>query len=147
MVIVDYELKGNSIRFYLGKYTETYGWLNPDKISQVNVDNICVHEDFYGDDWDDAPYQHNAGQIYDCYVYDTRVINFDFDDVVKEACDFLDVSKDELISEQIPCVLVIPKDLAEELDYMQLNNFAFLEAHPRVIKFYMGAQFDPDDNN
>ena len=39
--IIDFERKGNVVRFYLGKNGEQWG-----------------------DDWDDAPYEHNAGKVY-----------------------------------------------------------------------------------
>ena len=44
MKILDFELKGNVIKFYLGN---------------------C--NDWWGDDWDDRPYEHNAGKVYDQY--------------------------------------------------------------------------------
>lgn len=44
MKIIDFERKGNLVRFYLGD------------------DDL---EEWYGDDWNDTPYEHNAGQVYD----------------------------------------------------------------------------------
>ena len=46
MKIIDFEPKGNVIRFYLG-------------------DDDCA--DYWGDDWDDTPYEHNAGIVYEKY--------------------------------------------------------------------------------
>lgn len=45
--VIDYDKKGNLVRFYLGDIDLGY-WT--------------------GDDWDDAPYEHNAGMIYEEYV-------------------------------------------------------------------------------
>ena len=41
--IIDFEKKGNVVRFYYGK------------------DSL---KEWYGDDWDDRPYEHNAGEVY-----------------------------------------------------------------------------------
>lgn len=55
MKIIDWESKGNLVRFYLAK------------------DEI---EEWWGDDWDDAPYEHNAGTVYREYV--DRVVDVAF---------------------------------------------------------------------
>ena len=41
MKIVDFKKEGNIVRFYLGE----------------TINGI------YGDDWDDTPYEHNAGEV------------------------------------------------------------------------------------
>ena len=63
MEIIDFERKGNVIRFYLGKNGKQWG-----------------------DDWNDIPYEHNAGRVSDEFVkgYCDVVINFDYE--VLEAC-------------------------------------------------------------
>lgn len=43
MKIIDFERKGNLVRFYLG-------------------DDDLV--EWYGDDWNDTPYEHNAERVY-----------------------------------------------------------------------------------
>lgn len=45
MELIDFEKKGNATRLYFGKNGEQTG-----------------------DDWDDAPYQHNAGTVYPEYI-------------------------------------------------------------------------------
>ena len=47
MKIIDFAVKGNVVRFALGA-------------------DDC--DDYWGDDWDDRPYEHNAGPVYDEYV-------------------------------------------------------------------------------
>lgn len=64
--VIDFEIAGRQMKLYLG-----------------NMD--C--DDYWGDDWDDAPYEHNAGTVYDDFVKDTVVITFPGDDVVKEICE------------------------------------------------------------
>lgn len=44
MKIIDFERKGNLVRFYLGD------------------DDL---HDWSGDDWNDTPYEYNAGQVYE----------------------------------------------------------------------------------
>lgn len=53
--VIDFEIKGNQMILYLGK---------PE----------C--EDYWGDDWNDRPYDCNAGIVYDEYVVDSVVVNF-----------------------------------------------------------------------
>jgi hypothetical protein len=47
MKIIDMHRDGRLIRFFLSQ-------------------DEC--NDFYGDDWDDTPYEHNAGTVYDEFV-------------------------------------------------------------------------------
>lgn len=57
MKIIDFELKGNVVRFALG------------------ADNC---NDYWGDDWDDVPYEHNAGPVYDEFITGYATIYFSF---------------------------------------------------------------------
>ena len=66
MKVIDFEKKGNVVRFYLG-------------------DDNCY--DFCGDDWNDAPYEHNAGTVYKEYIKGYADVAFDFDDYVYEPGD------------------------------------------------------------
>lgn len=61
--IIDYDKRGNIIRFYLAK------------------DRKLIKE-AWGDDWDDSPYEHNAGTVYSEYVEKIIDVYFVFDDVV-----------------------------------------------------------------
>ena len=58
MKIIDFEPKGNAIRFYLG-------------------DDEC--NDYWGDDWNDRPYEHNAGIVYDRFIKSTADVFVDLD--------------------------------------------------------------------
>ena len=69
MEIIDFEQKGNVIRFYLGKNGKQWG-----------------------DDWDDIPYEHNAGRVYDEFIKGYCDVAVDFDYEVLEACDGYDNS-------------------------------------------------------
>ena len=47
MKIIDYEIRGSCVRFYLGKDDDT---------------------DYHGDDWNDRPYDCNAGTVFQEYI-------------------------------------------------------------------------------
>lgn len=64
--VIDFSLAGRQMKLYLGK---------PDM------------KDYWGDDWNDAPYEHNAGSVYSEYVEDTVVVNFPENEHVVEACE------------------------------------------------------------
>ena len=63
MKIIDYYIYGNVVKLYLGK------------------DDL---EKWWGDDWDDTPYEHNAGRVYSEYVYDTIQLALSLDNVILE---------------------------------------------------------------
>jgi hypothetical protein len=62
LVICDWQTKGNVVRLYC---------CDQDK-----------YEDVWGDDWNDTPYEHNAGTVYDEYVDKIVDVYFDFDVVI-----------------------------------------------------------------
>lgn len=63
--LIDCELKGNLVRLYLGKNGKQWG-----------------------DDWDDKPYEHNAGHVYDEFVEKIADISINFEYDVNEPADF-----------------------------------------------------------
>lgn len=62
--VIDVEIKGNAIRLYVGENGKQWG-----------------------DDWNDAPYEHNAGTVYSEYVKRTIDVNVPFDLYVIEPSD------------------------------------------------------------
>ena len=87
------ERKGNVVRFYLGE-------------------DDC--EDYWGDDWNDTPYECNAGMVYERFVSGHRDIYFDFDDLVIEPCDGVLNSgycREDMKNRRVPCLIVVPKEL------------------------------------
>lgn len=89
--IIDFEVKGNVVRFALGDKTDTEYW---------------------GDDWDDAPYEHNAGGVYSKYIKGYATIYFPFNyEVLTPEFDWhyngnSPFSKADFKSGAIPCVVV-----------------------------------------
>lgn len=64
--IIDWMKEGNVVRFFLGKKEL---------------------EDWYGDDWDDRPYEHNAENVYSEFVEGHIDMAWPLDTVVKEPCE------------------------------------------------------------
>lgn len=125
MKIIDFEKKGNVVRFYLGK------------------DNC---NDYWGDDWNDAPYEYNAGQVYDEYIAGYRDVAFSCDYEVLEPCNdwkFANspYSKEDMIARKIPCIVAVkPSNICASYDdcYSQV-----LEDDAAEIKFFFGDQMKP----
>ncbi len=95
MKVIDFDTRGNVVRLYFGK-----------------DDN----NDYWGDDWDDIPYEHNAGKVYDQYVYGYIDYAFPFDCVVMTpASDWKyssgysggsPFSKQDMKKRKCPCVII-----------------------------------------
>ena len=116
MKLIDYELFGNVVRFYVGAEDLT---------------------DWYGDDWDDRPFEDNAGSVYDEYVTGYIDVAWNGDFVVSEPAG-LYFSKDDMKARKIPMVavaLILPDTYRWEYDYKTVVS------SPNVARFYMG------DNN
>lgn len=123
MKIIDFARKGNVVRFFLGK------------------DDL---QDWYGDDWNDTPYEHNAGQVYDEFISAVKDVTFSFDDLVLEPkddwhnCGNSSWSKDDMIARRVPCLIVVPAALVD--DYQ--DNFSFYVGYDGIKKYYFGDSMD-----
>lgn len=95
MKIIDFERKGNVIRFYLGADSD---------------------REYWGDDWDDIPYECNAGFVYSRYVVGTADYVFPFDVLILEPSEgyrgYSSVSKEDMKARKSPCLIIVPTDLA-----------------------------------
>jgi len=122
MKIIDFAKKGNVVRFYLGK------------------DDLI---EWWGDDWNDAPYEHNAGQVYNNYISGYRDIAFDFDDLVIEPCEGTynsSYTKEDMVKRRVPCIIVVPKELAKDSWYGQ--DFSRWAPADGVTKYYFGDKME-----
>lgn len=121
MKIIDFEKKGNVVRFYLGN---------------------C--NDYYGDDWDDTPYEHNAGPVYEEYVSETIDIAFNFDCLVLEPCDDWHNDgnsqwcKNDMKDRLVPCIIVVP----DAPDYCDDNEFGKYVCMDTTIRIYFGDSLE-----
>ena len=122
MKIIDFERKGNVIKFYLGE------------------DSL---KNWTGDDWNDRPYEHNAGLVYEEYISGTEQIALKFEDVVREpADDYLNSNfcKDDMKERKVPC-LVIEKN-CEVTGWGDIETFESLVCKENSIKIYFGDSID-----
>lgn len=121
--VIDFERKGNVVRFYLGA-------------------DDC--NDYWGDDWNDAPYEHNAGQVYDRYVTGVKDIAFPFDSLVLEPsndwCYNSRYSKEDMKNRRVPCLIVVPAEVVG--DYSYREQFKDWIGSDGIKKFYFG---DPEE--
>ena len=145
--VIDFDRKGNVIRFYLGKKTAAWGWTNPDYKDPYDGKRpewVKPSDTFYGDDWDDAPYQDNAGQVYDQFIYGWYDMYVPFDLVVIEGWQYIrrcvgnglfytnSISKNALVERQAPIIAICDKDgdevlrefyMGDELEDLTLADF------------------------
>lgn len=128
MKIVDFEKKGNVVRFYCGK-------------------DDC--KDYYGDDWDDAPYDCNAGTVYDEFVIAHVDIAFPFDYMVLEPCDgcrdWNNCTKDDMKEQRVPCVIAVPATTYKGSYYD--TNFSTWVGSRGIKKFYFGDNMNSYEPN
>ena len=119
--IIDFEVKGNVIRFYLGKNGQQYG-----------------------DDWNDTPYEHNAGRVYDKFIKGVEELYVDFCNLVVtpdiDACNSK-WCKDDMIARRVPCVIIVPSGVLEADSSYPIDRFIHWLASDNVIKFYFGDKF------
>ena len=129
MKIIDFKKKGNVVRFFLGK------------------DGL---KEWGGDDWNDRPYEHNAGEVYEEYVAGYRDVFFPFNFAVVEPKDGnwngnSDWCKDDMKERKIPCIIAIRQ--TEEEDWNNWHDDDFMHwvggDSPDIIKFYFGDKMEP----
>lgn len=145
MKIIDFERKGNVIRFYLGEKTEEWGWTNPNykDYTGETPDWLRPSDDYYGDDWDNAPYEANAGRVYEQFIKGHKDIVVDFDDIVLEPTDLDYVcSKDDIVNKDVPCIIVVPKKVLEEnnLEEWQLYSLQKIMKLKGIKCYYFGDE-------
>lgn len=120
--IIDFETKGNVIRFYLGKNGEQRG-----------------------DDWDDRPYECNAGTVYDEFVGDIVDLFVSFDCAVLQPSDGWNTNsrycKEDMRDRNVPCIIIVPPEVN---DSYYVNDFAHWVGSDNVIKIYFGDTLDVD---
>lgn len=126
MKIIDFEKKGNVVRFYLGSDNDLEYW---------------------GDDWNDRPYDCNAGTVYSEYIKGYRDIVFPFDDLVLEPCEGVlncNYSKEDMKKRVVPCIIVVPKHIRGD-GWCWDERFDHWVGSSEVKKFYFGDLMDSTD--
>ena len=145
MKIIDFEKKGNVVRFYLGEKTEDWGWTRSDyTINCKTPDWLKPSDSYYGDDWDDRPYEHNAGQVYAEFIKGYKDIAFNFDDLVLEPCCGTYNSswcKDDMVARKVPCIIVVPKEVYKD---SWDDSFDIWVGADGIKKYYFGDEVEID---
>ncbi len=124
MKIIDFSKKGNIVRFYLG------------------ADDL---QEWYGDDWNDAPYEYNAGKVYDRFIVGHKDIAFPFDTFVLEPCEGHVNSrwcKNDMVTRRVPCIIAVPKEKTEDSWYGQ--DFEHWVWTDGVQRFFFGDRMELD---
>ena len=124
MKIIDFEKKGNQVKFYVGS------------------DGLKT---WWGDDWNDRPYEHNAGTVYSQFVIGYFVKNFDFDDIVCEPANGANGGnsswcKEDMLDRKVPCISVLPKEYKDE--YSWYDDFNKIVSNEKAINYYFGDIVD-----
>lgn len=118
MKLIDFERKGNVIRFYIGA-------------------DDCT--DYRGDGWDDAPYEFNAGTVYEEYIKATVDVAVPFDCVVYEPADDgyngSTWSKENMKEGKCPCIVV----LADKDNNYLGGTFNDVLANKKAYPIYFGS--------
>ena len=121
MKIIDFEKKGNVVRFYLGENNLDY---------------------WYGDDWNDRPYEHNAGTVYEEFISGIMDVVFPYSSSVLEPKDDWRYQgnspfcKDDMRDRQVPCIIVIPQS-EDKYSYVD-EAFSLYMGSANIPKFYFG---------
>ena len=120
MKIIDFEKRGNVVRFYLGE-------------------DDC--KNYTGDDWNDRPYEHNAGQVYDEYIAGYIDIAFSLEFLVQEPADDWRYGgnspycKDDFKKRKAPCIVISRIDEYEmSASYSEIVG----SDNGKIEKFYFG---------
>ena len=122
MKIIDFEKRGNVIRFYCGK------------------DNC---DDYWGDDWNDRPYEHNAERVYSEYIEEYIDVAVDMDYHVMEPADDwrynnnTPFSKEDMKKRSVPCIIVVPEN--DSYVSEEFNRYAVSD---NVDKIYFGDSIE-----
>ena len=122
MKIIDFAKKGNVVRFYVG------------------ADDL---KEWWGDDWNDRPYECNAGEVYEQFVSGHKDVSFPFDWVVLEPCDGAFNSewcKDDMRKRRIPCIIAVPPEMLG--GSWDDESFSHWVGSDKVKKWYFGDRME-----
>ena len=118
LFVIDFETRGNVIRLYYGN-----------------------DPDYWGDDWNDRPYECNAERVYDEYVKAISEFGFDFSSWVLTAeSDYrysygTPYSKEDFQKRKAPCLVIVSNyDEYSEPTYSEVIG----DDSDNVLKIYYG---------
>lgn len=120
MKIIDFERKGNVVRFFLGK------------------DNVA---DYDGEGWEKYPYD-RAERVDEKHIVGSADIAFPFDAMVlepnsgEERCSY---SKVDMKTGLVPCIIVVPPNIANGSHH---TEFSYWANGRGTMKFYFGDKIN-----
>ena len=125
MKVIDFDVKGNVIKLFFG---------NDD-------DN-----EYHGDDWNDTPYEHNAGEVYGGYVLAEKEYGFslNYEVMTPESdwhyCGNSPFCKDDMKDRKCPCIIIkkLNKDSWEWACYTEYLG----SEQEDVLKIFFNDNFE-----
>ena len=150
--IIDIARKGNLVRFYLGEKKGKWGYTNPNykDYKGETPDWLAPSDIYYGDDWDDAPYEHNAGTVYDWFVKGYMDIAIGWECRIIEPHGGVfnsEYSKEDFVARKVPALIILPKDFETPSSYYEpdedgnyKNEFTFFNEleDDKIVKIFYG---------
>jgi len=126
MKIIDFECNGNAVRFALGA-------------------DDC--NDYWGDDWNDCPYEHNAGPVYEKYIkgYATVFIPFEYAVLTPESDWHYNCNspfcKEDFKNRKAPCLVIVKR----KYDYCYYEDlcYSISALWDDACKFYFEDKMNP----
>ena len=119
MKVIDFDRKGNVVRLYLGK-------------------DGC--EDYWGDDWNDTPYEHNAGTVYPEFISGIMDIFIPYAFSVIEPKDDWNYRgntpfcKEDMKDRNVPGFIIVPPEMVR--DFWGEPAFSRMIGSDNVYKIY-----------
>jgi hypothetical protein len=126
MKVIDFDTRGNVIRLYFGDDNDKKYW---------------------GDDWDDTPYEHNAGTVYEKYIVDIKEYAFLYDyGVFEPASDWhyngnSPFNKEDMKKGKCPCIIIKKTNNWDDCYCKHLGN-----KKNNILKIYFNDDFNVIDN-
>lgn len=125
LYLVDFYKEGNVVQFIFGNRKQA--------------------DESWGDDWDDRPYEHNAGTVYSEYVDKVIECAFPLQVVVAEPCDgYLNStwSKQDMKKRIVPAVVTYEMTFDEYRWEYECDSYAEVIGCDSAIKFYFGDSLE-----
>ena len=150
--VIDFLIKGNTIKLTLGCPDKNGDWTNHDWSAEWTSYRPEASTSYYGDDWDDCPYEHNAGPVYEWFEKgEPLIIHFPFDYCVFEPCDGEQYNsrwcKNDMIDRKVPCLVIVPTTVFAEEKGWHYGEFSYWMANNQTIKIYFGDTVETVMNN
>lgn len=149
--VIDFDTKGSAIKLLLGCPDENGDWTNHEWKAEWTDYKPDASTSYYGDDWNDRPYEHNAGSVYEWFEKgDPLIIHFPYNYRVIEPCDGEDNSqwcKDDMVARRVPCLVIIPADIIDKDKDWYSDGFSYWVGRDGVIKIYFGDTVETVMNN